>query len=271
MAFFLILSATASMASAGAGTACTASITSPSNAIVDVGQYESFTATQSSCVSTFTYNVLVVNSVTPGTITHNDLITGSSANSITFTFPTVSADTSNSPEEANVVVTDSGTNTVTSGYSTTFVIDPALSAGVSIPSNTAIDDGQYSLLQSQASGGTPPYTYQWYHGTSQTCSADTSLGATTANYLVNPSTVTYYCYKVTDSATTNAVAYSNARPIVVYPDPTASTPEPSSTVLDLGQSVTYNTIISGGSYPANVAEFNGATSEVSAEHVCDVP
>ena len=257
MAFFLMLSITAGIVSA-----CTASITSPSNAIVDAGQYESFTATQSSCVSTFTYNVLVVNSVTPGTITHNDLITGSSANSITFTFPTVSADTSNSPEEANVVVTDSGTNTVTSGYSSNFIINPALSAGVPLPSNTAIDVGQYSLLQSQASGGTPPYTYQWYYGTSQTCSADTSLGATTANYLVNPSTVTYYCYKVTDSATTNAIAYSNARPIVVYPDPTASTPEPSGTALDLGQSVTYNTIISGGSYPANVAEFNGATSNV---------
>ena len=242
--------------------ACTASITSPSNAIVDAGQYESFTATQSSCVSTFTYNVLVVNSVTPGTITHNDLLTGQTANSVTFTFQTVRADIPNSPEEANVVITDSGTNTVTSGYSSNFIINPALSAGVPLPSNTAIDNGQYSLLQSQASGGTLPYTYQWYYGTSQTCSADTLLGATTANYLVNPSTVTYYCYKVTDSATTNAVAYSNARPIVVYPDPTASTPEPSGTALDLGQSVTYNTIISGGSYPANVAEFNGATSNV---------
>jgi len=79
------------------GVSCTTSITSPSNAIVDVGQYESFTASESNCVSSFTYNMLAVNSITTSIITHNSLISGATATSEAFTFQTVSADTSNSP------------------------------------------------------------------------------------------------------------------------------------------------------------------------------
>ena len=65
-------------------TGCSASITTPSNSIADVGQYESITASQSNCVSPFTYNILVVNSITPSIITHNDILTGQTANSVTY-------------------------------------------------------------------------------------------------------------------------------------------------------------------------------------------
>ncbi len=155
--------------------ACTSSISSPSNAIADVGQYETFTASEASCVSTYTYNVLVVNSVTAGTITHNDLITGSSANSVIYTFQTVSADTSNSPEEANVVVTDSGANTVTSGYSSNFIINPTLTTPTISPSNPTIDSGQSVTFSSTWSGGTADYTAKLYSSTTSTCNTGSTL------------------------------------------------------------------------------------------------
>ena len=143
-------------------TGCSASITNPSNAIADVGQYESFTASQSNCVSPFTYNILVVNSITPSVIAHNDLLTGQTADSVTYTFQTVSADTANSPEEANVVVTDSGTNTVTSGYSSTFKINSALGTpSISPTSAETFDYGQSITFSSSWSGGTSTYTANW--------------------------------------------------------------------------------------------------------------
>ena len=78
----------------------------------------------------------VVGAVSAGlgtlTLTSNPTLpsTQNVGNTITFTASWsggTSTYTSNSPEEANVVVTDSGTNTVTSGYSPTFTINPALS------------------------------------------------------------------------------------------------------------------------------------------------
>ena len=114
----------------------------------------------------FTYNIIVANSITPSVITHNDLLTGQTANSVTYTFQTTTTDTSNSPEEANVVVTDSGTNTVTSGYSPTFTINPALTT----PTLTSSP----SLPSTQNAGNTITFTASWSGGTS----------TYTANYLI---------------------------------------------------------------------------------------
>ena len=54
------------------------------------------------------------------------VFTGVSATSNTFTYTTVSADTSNRPEQFNVILTDAVSETVNSVYSSTFTIDPAL-------------------------------------------------------------------------------------------------------------------------------------------------
>ena len=246
LALFALFMVNITFAGAAAPT-CNALITSPSNAIADVGQYVSFTASESSCVSTFTYNVLVVNSVTPGTITHNDLLTGQTANSVTFTFQTVSADTSNSPEEANVVVTDSGTNTVTSGYSSNFIIHAAISTPIISPSNPTIDSGQSVQFTSTWSGGTKDYTAKLYSSSTSTCNTGSTLVQTQSSLIsgkvtfntVAPTSNTYYCIFVTDSASTPATVNSINSEVVVNPALSAPSISPSNPAIDTGQSVSF--------------------------------
>ncbi|MHB1830248.1 MAG: spherulation-specific family 4 protein [Candidatus Micrarchaeaceae archaeon] len=197
---------------------CTVSITNPSNAIADAGQYETFTASNTNCVSPYTYNILVVNSITPATITHHDLVTGSTSSSITYTFQIASYDVSNSPEEANVVLTDSGTNTVMSGYSTTFIVNPALVASAApTPTSPTIYQGQSAALSISApTTGTSPYSYQWYSGSSSTCTSDSPIpNAASLSYTASPSTNTYYCVKETDNV--NEVVYTGTDLVTVLP------------------------------------------------------
>ena len=115
--------------------------TCPSSAKLDVGQTVSCTASVSGGTSPYTYNWLISNSITDA-ITSNMLFTGVSATSNTFTYTTVSADTSNSPEQFNVILTDAVSETVNSVYSSTFTIDPALTTPTTpTPTNPTIDAG----------------------------------------------------------------------------------------------------------------------------------
>jgi hypothetical protein len=142
---------------------CTVFITNPSNAIVDVGQYESFVVTEDNCTGPYTYNILISNSITPSVITHNNLLTGQTASSVTYAFPTTNADVSNSPEVANVILT-SGSHTVFSSYSSSFSVNPTLSAA-SISSSPAFpvteDTGNVIKFTAGITGGSSPYTYNF--------------------------------------------------------------------------------------------------------------
>jgi hypothetical protein len=247
---------------------CSASITTPSNSIADAGQYESFTASENDCVSSFTYNIIVANSITPSVITHNDLLTGQTANSVTYTFQTTSTDISNSPEEANVIVTDSGANTVSSEYST-FTINPALTTPTApTPTDPTIDSGQSITLSSSWSGGTPDYTVKWYTGPSgNTCSQNSanvlatysSVSATSNSITVTPTSTNSYCIGVTDSATTPTTATSGTD--VVNVNSALSTPSitPSNPTLDSGQSVTFSSTWTGGT-PDYIAKLYSSTT-----------
>jgi len=161
---------------------CTVFITNPSNSILDVGQYETFTVSEDNCTSPYTYNILVSNSISPSTITHNDLITGSSANSVTYTFQTVSADLSDSPEVANVVLS-SGSGTVFSSYSQPFRVNPTLSFG-SLTSSPALpsteDTGNAVSFTASVSGGSSPYTYNFLI-------SNITTGRIVGNYLAHSS------------------------------------------------------------------------------------
>ena len=245
---------------------CSASITTPSNSIVDAGQYQSFTASENDCASSFTYNILVANSITPSVITHNDLLTGQSANSITYTFQTTSIDISNSPEEANVIVTDSGTNTVTSGYSPTFTVNPALAT----PTLTSSP----SLPSTQNVGNTITFTSSWTGGTSTYTAnyliVNTITGNLVANMLFTGITGTSNSFTwvipsnlagntlaanvfITDSASTPETTNSVESGTLTVVAPALSTPTlsscPSSAKLDVGQTVSCTATVSGGTGP----------------------
>jgi PGF-pre-PGF domain-containing protein len=137
-------------------------ISPPSNTIVDVGEYETFTATVYNGIAPYTYNLLVVNSITPSTIIHNDLVSGSTSNTLAYTFQTIGADVSNSPEVANVIVSDSFPATVNSVYSSTFKINPAMTTPSISPTAAAnYLIGQTVNFSTSFTGGTSPYTYNW--------------------------------------------------------------------------------------------------------------
>ncbi|MBE0520327.1 PKD domain-containing protein [Candidatus Bathyarchaeota archaeon] len=85
-----------------------------------------------------------------------------------------------------------------------------LSVSIS-PTTEVIDLGQYVTFTSSVSGGTFPYSYQWYLDDAPVS------GATSSSWTFTPtSTVTYYVYlKVTDAC--NSTAQSETAKITVRP------------------------------------------------------
>ena len=161
---------------------CTVFITNPSNTIIDVGQYESFVVTEDNCTGPYTYNILISNSISPSIITHNDLLTGQTANSVTYIFPTSNSDVSSSPEVANVILT-SGSGTAISSYSSPFSVNPTLSAA-NISSSPAFpvteDTGNIISFTARITGGSSPYTYNFLI-------SNITTGQIVGNYLVSNS------------------------------------------------------------------------------------
>ena len=144
-------------------------------------------------------------------------------------------------------VTDSASTpeTLSSSASATVTVNLALVAGTPTPSSLSIDSGQSITVTTGPSGGSGPYTYQWYSGS--TASACTALGtpisgATLATYSASPTTTTYYCYEVTDSATSPETQTSSASATVAVSAaltaPTAPTVSATSLTADQVLNVT---------------------------------
>ena len=93
-----------------------------------MGQTASCTITVSGGVAPYTYNWLVVNSITDAVVA-NMLFTGVSSTSNTFAYSAVGADVANSPLVFNAIITDSHPSTVNSIYSATFLVNPCKGVG----------------------------------------------------------------------------------------------------------------------------------------------
>ena len=139
----------------------------------------------------------------------------------------------------------------------------SITQGVSVtisPTIATIDNGQSITLTATATGGSS-YTYQWYSGTSSTCSSDTTPLGTSSTQTVSPTTTTYYCVEV-DSG-----IYSTTTQIIVNPalsTPTLTSTPTLSATLDAGQYITFNSSWSGGTstYSANYIITNTITDSV---------
>src|SRR5206468_2340806 len=106
------------------------------------------------------------------------------------------------------------------------------------------------VLTANPSGGTAPYAYQWYSGTSPDCSSDTAPLGTSSMQTVSSTISAYYCYKITDtsagnpavsaSSTTDLVTVSSA---LTIPTLTAISPQSQTALLLLSQGRPHRLIV----------------------------
>jgi hypothetical protein len=119
---------------------------SPSQAVMDVGQAQLFTSTVTGGKSPYSYQWYL------------DDVPVSGATNPVWTFSPTTADS----YTVYVVVADSSTNHTSAQSNTALVtVNSGLSVLIS-PSSVVLDVGQSQLFTSIVSGGTSPYSYQWY-------------------------------------------------------------------------------------------------------------
>ena len=245
-----------------------------SNTVYGAWTFNAFFADSTGANTISSSNIVTINpSLTTPTISPSNP-TIDSGQSVTFSSTwsggtpdyTAKLYSSNSPEEANVVVTDSGTNTVSSGYSSTFIVNPALgipslSSSPSLPSSQG--NGNTITFTATSTGGTSPYTYNYII-------TNTVTGALIANMLFTNvgSTSNSFAWTipqayigntvqanviVTDSASTPETTNSAESGILTITYNPPSTPIlsncPSATKLELYQSTSCTASFSGGTSP----------------------
>jgi hypothetical protein len=117
---------------------------------------------------------------------------------------------------ASISVKDIAGNTATKSWPFT-ASKTALSVAISPPSATInMTTTKWLLLTSNVSGGTPPYSYQWYWNTTATNYSAIS-GAINSNYNFTPSSSGHYNFYVNVTDSVNAKGQSNTARVTVYP------------------------------------------------------
>lgn len=148
----------------------------------------------------FTYNQIIYSSGVPIWFS-NSPYTSSTTNAMSIPFSTLGVGT----YTYNVIARDSSSAAAETFNTPTYTLtlsSSTLDANAITPVNPSINSGQNITLTAGATGGTPPYSYQWYQNT---CTG--SVLATTQNYTTPAlSSTTTYCAKVTDSASSTYAA-----------------------------------------------------------------
>ena len=163
-------------------------------------------------------------------------------------------------------VTDGSANPPTATSTLDVVtVQPALVAGPVTPAAPSIDAGQSVTLGSAPGGGKAPYSYQWYSGSSLTCSGDTTLLGTASTQSVSPLGTTDYCYRVTDSLASPASVLSAVDVVTVAPHLVAGAIRSNATLIDTGQAAVLTANASGGTLPYTYQWFNGTSSNCSLD------
>ena len=225
----------------------------PSNTVLDSGQTETYTMQVSG--GTGPFNVELYNITGSKSVGNVIISSPGGSNTISFTVNSLTSNTFT----YNAIATDTGTTTpyVFSSTSNTITVNPALSVLISPTSNT-LDANQVLSLATTVNGGTPSFTIG-YTLSNTLCgslsAASNTLSADGTNTIVfSPNTaITSQCSttltaSVTDSASTHVTQQATST-LTVNPTPTATLLTPSNTILDSGQYVTYNVLISGGTLP----------------------
>ncbi|MBX8640828.1 MAG: PKD domain-containing protein [Thermoplasmata archaeon] len=160
-----------------------------------------------------------------------------------YTWSSTSGSASGTSYGWSITTTDSYGGNVGGDSGTTIVYtDPSVSVSSSL--NPA-DSGQAFTLAASVSGGTSPYTYQWYTGSSGSGTAISGATSSTYSTSESPSSATSYNFyvSITDSvgeiATSSTFTQNINAPLVLA---VSSNLNPS----DTGQIVDFSTATSGG-------------------------
>ena len=209
----------------------TASATPASDTVV-TGESATFSVSASGGQSPYTYQWY------EGTT----LLTGATSSQLTVTKSTVGS------YSYYCRVGDSGGRTVNSNTVSLTVVD-SLTASAT-PTSETVTTGESATFTVSVAGGTAPYSYQWYEGTS-------ALAGETSNQLTvtkgAAGSFSYYC-SVEDSFGTTV--NSNTVSLTVIEPLTASV-TPASATVTTGQSATFTVSASGGVPPYTYQWYEG--------------
>ena len=137
--------------------------------------------------------------------------------------------------------TTNGAVEAASGYQ--FMTGGTLPLSVSIsPSSAMMDVGQQRLFTSNVTGGTSPYTYQWY------LNGSAILDATDFTLNFTPSSIGSYNVYVNVTDNTGLIAESNIAFVTVNPSLSVNV-SPTSVVMDVGDSQLFTSSVTGGAGP----------------------
>jgi hypothetical protein len=191
---------------------------------MDVGQSQTFTSTVSGGTSPYSYQWYL----------DGCAVSGATGSSYTYTAGAVGS------HSVYVKVTDSATTPVTAQSNTASVtVNAALSVIIS-PSTVTLDVGQSQTFTSTVSGGTSPFSYQWY--------LNGVANGTGSSWTFKPSSAGSYSVYVDMTDNVGVKAKSNIATITVNAA-LSVTISPTSVTLDVGQSQTFTSTVSGGASP----------------------
>jgi hypothetical protein len=206
---------------------------SPTPVTMDVGQSQAFTSSVSGGTSPYSYQWYLDNSP----------VSDATSASWTYTPPSPGSHT------VYLKVTDAA-NATTISNTVPVTVNGPLSVNI-LPTSATLDVGQSKLFNSTISGGTPPFTYQWY--------SNGSPGGTGATWSFAPASAGSYSIYVNVTDAVGTVVKSNTAIIIVNSALSVSI-SPTSAVLDVGESKTFTATVSGGTSPFTYQWYLNGTS-----------
>jgi YVTN family beta-propeller protein len=169
---------------------------------------------------------------------------------------------------SNLVIIRPGIGAETTNPISSFItVNPKLSATPITTFYPVVDSGHFITLNiTTPTTGTSPYKYQWYSGSSATCSSDSIVsGFTNQSETFSLTSNTYYCAEITDSAATPESVYTPTFKVTVNPDMSNVSMVPSNPKIDLGQSIAFTTSWMGGTPPYSASLYSSTTSNCNQQ------